>query len=186
MDMKAQPIDTVFLDRDGTVIEEREYLSDPDGVVLLPDAAAGLTQLAAAGKKLVILTNQSGIGRGYFTQKQSDAVQAKTLQLLKNEGVAIDGIYCCPHSPNTPCDCRKPNTGMARSAAQDLGLDLNRCAMIGDKAIDIAMGENIGAVTILVQTGYGKEELAKCKPDFVATSLLDAARFLLGSNENEN
>ncbi len=182
MSVCSKPVDTVFLDRDGTIIKECEYLSDPAGVQLLPGAAEGLKMLSDAGKKLIILTNQSGIGRGYFTQEQSDAVQCRVKQLLENEGVRIDGLFCCPHVPDAGCDCRKPKTGLAEQAANELGIDLTRCAMVGDKAIDIEMGKNINAVTVLLKTGYGKNEILKCQPDLFAESLLDTAQFLLGGS----
>lgn len=172
-------LQAVLLDRDGTVIVEKEYLSDPAGVELLPGSAEGLHLLQQAGLKLVILTNQAGIGRGYFTQADADRVQDKMRQLLKQEGVTLDGIYMCPHAPGDNCACRKPKPGMAWQAAADLGLDLTRTAMVGDKALDVEMGQAVGATSILVQTGYGKEEAAKCSPDYIASDLADAARFLL-------
>lgn len=166
----------VFLDRDGTVIAEKHYLGDPAGVELLPGAVVGLRELCRLGFRLVLVTNQSGIGRGHFRQEDADAVHARLGALLADAGIRLDGIYCCPHRPEERCACRKPATGLVERACADLGLDLGASVMIGDKACDIELGARCGMVTILVQTGYGATEA--CRPDVVAADLAAAAAWL--------
>jgi D-glycero-D-manno-heptose 1,7-bisphosphate phosphatase len=150
-----------MLDRDGTLIRERHYLSEPRGVELLPGAAAGLRELRAKGLGLVILTNQSGVGRGYLDESKLARIHDRLRDLLREEGVELDGIYHCPHVPEDQCHCRKPETGLAERAAAELGFDLGRSIMVGDKVIDMQMGKAVGATTFLVLTGYGREERDK-------------------------
>ena len=146
-----------FLDRDGTLIVERHYLSDPDGVALLPGAAAGLRGLRALGFGLVVVTNQSGLGRGLFDQGRLDQVHARLTSLLAQHAIELDGIYVCPHHPNAGCGCRKPQPGLVLQAASDLGLDVERSIVVGDKACDVGLGRAVGARAFLVRTGYGAE-----------------------------
>jgi D-glycero-D-manno-heptose 1,7-bisphosphate phosphatase len=148
----------VLLDRDGTIIEERDYLSDPEQVRLLPGAAAALRELQNMGLGLVVITNQSGVGRGYFDESRLESIHRRLIELLAAEGIQLDGIYVCPHNPDDDCSCRKPKTGLAERAAAELGFDLQETFVIGDKASDIEMGRNIGATTMLVCTGYGNEQ----------------------------
>ena len=167
----------LLIDRDGTVVEERNYLSRPEDVVLLPGAAEGLAAFKKAGFRLVLVTNQSGIGRGYFTEARLGEIHARMDELLLEQGVAFDQILYCPHLPSDGCNCRKPNTGLAEKALSDYGKRPVRVVVIGDKAIDVELGRRLSATTILVRTGYGDEELAKgtVSPDHVADSILDAA-----------
>ncbi|MGD2068602.1 MAG: HAD family hydrolase [Gemmatimonadota bacterium] len=150
----------VFLDRDGTVIVERDYLADPDGVRLVDGAADAIRRLRAAGFAVVIVTNQSGIARGLYTEGDYRAVAARVEQVLRERGAAPDATYWCPHHPDFtgPCSCRKPGTGMYRRAAEDLGLDLAGSWYVGDKATDVLPAEALGGRGILVRTGYGDEE----------------------------
>ena len=173
----------VLLDRDGTLIVERSYLSDPDGVELIPGAVAALRELQALGFGIVVLTNQSGIGRGFFRAEQVEAVHTRLRQLLEAEGVRLDGIYVCPHVPDDRCRCRKPEPGLAEQAARDLCFDLREAFVVGDKACDIELGRRVGARTILVCTGYGKETVAAggVAADEVARDLSDAARHIAES-----
>jgi len=149
----------VFIDRDGTVITERCYLADPAAVELLPGAAAALRRLHETGYALVMVTNQSGIARGYFSPTEFHAVQARVHELLAAEGVVLDGVYFCPHHPDfgPPCDCRKPNLGLFRRAAADLGLDLATSAYVGDRLSDVQPATALGGQAFLVRTGYGAE-----------------------------
>jgi histidinol-phosphate phosphatase family protein len=147
----------VFLDRDGTVIVERHYLSDPEGVELLPGAAEALRALQRRGLPLVLITNQSPIGRGLFGPERLEAIHARLRELLAGAGVRLDGIYYCPHTPEEGCACRKPRSGLLERAARELDLDLARSFVIGDKGCDIDAGRRVGAMTILVRTGYGLE-----------------------------
>jgi len=168
----------VFLDRDGTVIAEKHYLGDPAGVSILPGATAGLRRLRDLGYRLVILTNQSGVGRGYFRQEDVDAVHARLGALLADEGVRLDGIYFCPHRPEDHCACRKPNPGLVHSACRDLDLDCNSSIMIGDKASDIELGRRCGMRTVLVATGH--EATETCRADVVVGNLEEAAAWIAG------
>jgi len=147
----------VILDRDGTIIEEREYLSDPDEVTLIPGVGAGLRDFQKMGLGLVVITNQSGVGRGFFDQLQLDRVHERLRKLLERESVHLDGIYVCSHKPEDDCVCRKPKLGLFEKAAKDLGFSLNSSIVIGDKASDMEMGRTAGATTVLVRTGYGSE-----------------------------
>ena len=147
----------ILLDRDGTLIVEREYLSDPAGVELLPGVIAGLRQFHALGYRLIVVTNQSGIGRGYFTTAQLQAVHARLQSLLAAEQMAIDDWLICPHAPDAHCRCRKPAAGLGHLAAERWNLDLSRCWVIGDKLSDLQFGQALGARTGLVRTGYGRQ-----------------------------
>lgn len=181
----------VFLDRDGTIIEDAEYLSDPEQVKLLPGSARGINIINKMGLKSIIVTNQSGVARGYFNESVIQHVQKKLEQLLEAEGARVDAMYYCPHHPtsgNPPylkeCNCRKPNTGMIDAAVEDLSIDPRHSYVIGDKAIDIELAHHAGAKGILVKTGYGKKEIEVFQskgiapPDYIAEDLLDAANWI--------
>ncbi|MFN0056344.1 MAG: D-glycero-alpha-D-manno-heptose-1,7-bisphosphate 7-phosphatase [Planctomycetales bacterium] len=145
----------VLLDRDGTINVERHYLSQPGQLSLLPGAAAGLRAMRELGLGLVVVTNQSGVGRGYFDLGRLTAIHERLHELLGAAGVELDGVYYCPHPPDAGCLCRKPREGMALAASRDLGFRLDQSFMIGDKPCDIELGHRVRATTLLVQTGYG-------------------------------
>lgn len=168
----------VFLDRDGTVIKEQNYLHDPDGVELLPGAAEGLRQMQALGLLLVLVTNQSGVGRGYFGRDAVERVHGRLLELLEAQGVDLDAIYLCPHTPDEACSCRKPLPGLILRASTDLGIDPAQSFVIGDKPCDVDLGLVVNATTFLVTTGYGAGHAAGCgcRAHHVVGSLLEAAR----------
>ncbi len=178
----------IFLDRDGTIIVERNYPSHPDQVALLDGAVEGLRTMAAQGFPLVVVSNQSGIGRGYFSVEQADAVEGRVRELLAREGVEIAGWYRCPHAPGETCSCRKPLPGMIEAAARDLDLDPARSFVIGDKWSDVELAGAVGAVGILVVTGHGhldadyarRQGVAVCR-DLVEASL-EVARHLALDN----
>lgn len=167
----------VALDRDGTIIFERHYLSDPDQVELIPGVADGLRRLIESGLSLVLITNQSGIGRGLFDEARLELIHRRLLDLLEAQGVCLSGIYYCPHTPADDCRCRKPRTEMIERAASELGFDAQDLFVIGDKACDMELGRRAGATTFLVRTGYGSEvenELA-ATPDYIVADLREAS-----------
>jgi len=158
----------IFLDRDGTIIVEKNYPSDPDQVALVEGAIAGLRAMAKHGYPLVVVSNQSGIGRGYFSIEQADAVERRVIDLLAAEGVTVAAWYRCPHGPDAGCACRKPAPGMIHSAVRDLDLDPARSFVIGDKWSDIELAAAVGAVGILVTTGYGVVDADRARKQRVA------------------
>ena len=170
----------VFLDRDGTLMRDVDYCGDPANVEVYPEASEALRRLKEKGYKLVIITNQSGIGRGYFGEDEYRAVQAEFLKQL-GDGL-IDASYHCPDLPTSTSIRRKPGPGMIFEAQQDHRLDLRRSFFVGDKASDIGSGQNAGVRTILVQTGYGAGE-NNCRPDWVARDIAEAAEIILKENE---
>ena len=148
----------VFLDRDGTLIEEREYLSKPDLVVLYPGVGAALARLKQAGFRLVIVSNQSGVGRGLFTMEDVTRVNMRMKALLAVEGVHLDKIYVAPEAPDQPSRARKPSPQFLLDARDEMEINLAESFMIGDKLIDLECGWNAGVKRcILVKTGYGKQ-----------------------------
>lgn len=152
----------VFLDRDGTVIAERNYLSDPAGVELLPGAVEGLKRMRALGLPLVLVSNQSGVGRGYFGMDAVHRVHGRLLELLEAQGAGLDAIYVCPHAPGEACACRKPLPGLIERAARELDLDPAQGFVVGDKPCDVDLGLVVNATTFLVTTGYGAGSAAEC------------------------
>jgi len=153
----------VVLDRDGTVIVERHYLSNPEHVELIPGAAIALRELRRLGLGLVLLTNQSAIGHGLFDERRLAEIHAQCARLLAAEGVQLDGIYYCPHTPDDGCPCRKPLPGLLEQAARALQFDPPASFVIGDKRCDLELGRRVGATTFLVRTGYGAEMAEACE-----------------------
>jgi D-glycero-D-manno-heptose 1,7-bisphosphate phosphatase len=172
----------VFVDRDGTIIRERKYLADPAGVELLPGAADGLAALAAGGFAVIIVTNQSGIARGYFDERAYGAVQETVVAALARRGVAVLASYHCPHHPDYtgPCDCRKPADALFRRAAREHDLDLSACAFVGDRLRDLEPARSCGGFAVLVRTGPRDDETGSA-PAWVAvaTDLVDAAGMII-------
>ena len=151
----------VFLDRDGTLIDDVGYISDPDDVRLIRGAADALRALHDAGFRLVVVSNQSGLGRGLVTQEQADAVHQRFVEELERAGGGIDAAYYCPHRPEDGCDCRKPLPGLLFDAASELGLDLERSFMVGNSDLDVAAGEAVGARAILLAEGTDWSEAVR-------------------------
>jgi D-glycero-D-manno-heptose 1,7-bisphosphate phosphatase len=148
----------VFLDRDGTIIEEKEYLHRPEEVVIFPGAGAALKRLQDAGFLLFIVTNQAGVGRGYFTMADVEKVHARLLGELGRDGVRFTKIYVAPEAPDQPNRGRKPSPQFLLEARKEFGIDLSQSYMIGDKLIDLECGWNAGVKKcLLVRTGYGAE-----------------------------
>ncbi|HEY5312727.1 MAG TPA: HAD-IIIA family hydrolase [Pirellulales bacterium] len=167
----------VLLDRDGTINVDCDYLCDPHRLELIPEAAGGLRRLAGLGLGLVVITNQSGVARGLIRPEQLEAVHTRLGEMLDNEGIALDGIYACPHGPADGCGCRKPLTGLVEQAARELKFDPRQAFMVGDKASDIELGRRVGAITLLVRTGYGTEteRAGLARADYVVDDLAQAA-----------
>lgn len=167
----------VLIDRDGTLNVERNYLSSPDEIELVPRAAEALKLLRSLGLTIAVVTNQSAIGRGYFDVKKLNEIHERLNEILRRNEAAVDAIYFCPHLPEDGCECRKPLTKMARQAAQDFDADLSKSFVIGDNTVDIGLGKNIAAVTILVRTGYGAkiESAIEEKPDYIVQDIYEAA-----------
>jgi D-glycero-D-manno-heptose 1,7-bisphosphate phosphatase len=166
----------VMLDRDGTVIKECHYLSDPGQVELLPGVGEGLRQLQEMGLGLVLLTNQSGINRGYFGWEEAERVHQVLRELLGAERVELEGIFVCPHRPEEGCGCRKPEPGLVDQAVRELGFDPKDGFLIGDKTCDIDAGKRVGAKTFLVRTGYGAQLEAEgdIRSDYVVDDIRGA------------
>jgi len=166
----------VFIDRDGTIMHDADYCSDPRQVRIFDGVSDALRQLKDNGYKLIIITNQSGIGRGFFTMNQYQAVEAEVLLQL-GDGL-IDATYFCPDVPGQPSKCRKPAPGMILQAARDHHIDLSRSFFVGDKEIDAECGRNAGVRTIRVQTGFDRE-INGSIANWVARDLVEAAKIIV-------
>ena len=166
----------LLLDRDGTLIVEQDNLHDPDGVVIIPGAVEALRRYVDAGWGLAVVTNQSGVARKIFTLEQMHSVNERVQTLLEEQGIKIEKFYACVHAPEiSECTCRKPKPGLVQQAVSDLGLEPNASMMVGDKGSDIGLGKNVGAVTVLVRTGYGQKEQHRSDldPDYIVDSVAD-------------
>ena len=182
----------VFIDRDGCLTDEVGYVNHVSRIRLLPRTAPALRRLNEAGIPAVMVSNQAGIARGYFSEDVLHAVHAEMTRQLAAQGARLDGLYVCTHHPHegappyrAVCDCRKPKPGLLQRAARELDLDLAASAMIGDRISDVAVGQVVGAAGVLVLTGYGRGEWEHqqhdwtVKPDHVAEDLLDAVEWVL-------
>jgi D-glycero-D-manno-heptose 1,7-bisphosphate phosphatase len=175
----------VFLDRDGTIADEVGYLNHLSRFRMFPFAAGAVRRLNQAGLPVVVITNQSGVGRGYFPESLVNEVHEQMAQQLAAAGARVDGVYYCPHTSADNCTCRKPKTGMLDRAAREHALDLKRSFVVGDRHGDVELARNVGARSILVRTGYGEGELAwhaarwPSQPDLVAQDLAEAADWIL-------
>jgi len=171
--VKAQK--TIFLDRDGTLIEEVDFLSRVEDLKLFPFTRRAVELFRSNGFRLIVITNQSGIGRGLFDEEAMHAIHRQIQRELND---AIDAFYFCPHLPDAGCTCRKPRSGMIESAMQDFDIDLQNSWIVGDKALDVEIGRNSHLRSALVLTGYGAQHQASLEftPDVVAENLLVAAQ----------
>jgi D-glycero-D-manno-heptose 1,7-bisphosphate phosphatase len=176
----------VFFDRDGTVTIEKNYLDNPDDLELYGGVSHGIKLLNERGIKVVVVTNQSGVARGYFTEERLAEINECLIKLLKRDGAFLDEIYYCPHHPDfgAACDCRKPKPGLLKRAAHDLKIDLGISYLVGDKLLDLELARTVNAKGLLVLTGYGRETRKALKdvaytPDFIADGLLEAAEWII-------
>jgi len=196
----------VFLDRDGTINEDRGYIGDPDDIVLIAEAAEAIKKLNEQGIPVIVITNQSGLARGFYREADLVRVNKRLDALLKAKGAHIDGLYYCPHHPDDNCECRKPETKLIMEAARDHGIDLTRSVMVGDKTSDMELGLRAAMTRVLVLTGYGPVALEELKHgtgggeglegfyraggggrgladlDFVAEDLGEAAQWILSED----
>lgn len=182
----------VFLDRDGTINEQMGYINHISRFQLLPGVEEAIARLNTADIPVVVVTNQSGLARGYFPEQLLDEVHHKMTQQLATAGAHVDGIYICPHHPEAKeeryrqtCNCRKPKTGLLEQAAQELDIDLERSFVVGDRWSDIKCGAAVGATSILVLSGYGRGDAAyigphqPVQPDYIAEDLSQAVVWIL-------
>ncbi len=180
---------TIFLDRDGTLNPDPGYIKSPDQFELFPGVSEALASLKRAGARLIVVTNQSGVARGFLSREDLDAVHVKLQRLLEAASASLDAIYYCPHHPDDGCACRKPNRGMIDQAVRDRGVNLNRAYLIGDHLRDIELAKRAGVRSILVTTGVvSSQEAERWKdsetaPDWIAASLREAADWLLSDAE---
>ncbi|MBN1574379.1 MAG: D-glycero-beta-D-manno-heptose 1,7-bisphosphate 7-phosphatase [Deltaproteobacteria bacterium] len=191
--MKKTNKRAVFLDRDGTINVEVGYLARPEDFVLIDGAAEAIRLLNDAGFAVIVVSNQSGVARGYFTEEDVMKVNDKMLFELNVKGAFVDAVYYCPHHPDfgsgeygVDCDCRKPKAGMVKKAEEEFGVSIDGSFVVGDHKGDIELGKNIGAKTVLLLSGHGAEEAEKLKaegivPDHTCEDLLSAVKYILGS-----
>ena len=196
--MSTQLRPAVFLDRDGTVNEQMGYINHISRFHLLPDAARAIKLLNDNNIPVVVVSNQSGLARGYFPEELLEEVNAKMEKLLAEAGASIDALYICPHHPEAKeakfrqtCNCRKPKIGMLLQAADELKLDLTKSFMVGDRWSDIKCAHNAGCTPILVLTGYGRGDYRYIGPDqeiqpsFVAENLFETVEWILKKIDND-
>lgn len=190
----------VFLDRDGTLNQEVNYLHRPEDLKLIPGVPEALGLLKEAGYRLVVVTNQSGVARGYYTEEDVRNLHLYMNQVLERDGASIDAFYYCPHHPEygvgayrQACHCRKPDTGMFEMAGKRFEVDKARSFMVGDKLLDVEAGKNYGLTSILVGTGYGKEQHEQDVAagqgvlyDCYADSMVEAARWIVEKGKVKN
>jgi len=177
----------VFLDRDGTLVVEKGYITVPEAVELYPGVPAAVLALRDAGWKVIVFTNQGAVAKGLITEDELAGINERMLMMLGAEGAVVDGVYCCPHHPEgeveqyaVECDCRKPKPGLLEQAARDHDLELSGCVVVGDTPRDLQAGRAVGAKTVLVLTGHGAEtSLVPHGADHVAADLQSAARWIL-------
>ena len=185
----------VFIDRDGTISEEVGYINHPSRFRLFPYAAAAIKQLNQNGWLAIVITNQAGVARGYFSEDMIQTVHAAMMKELEHGDARIDAVYYCAHHPSVgeppyrfACDCRKPKPGLITSAAQDFNIDLGSSWMVGDRYSDVELARNAGVKSMFVMSGYGRGEWEhqranwKAQPDLIAENLLEAVRVIVAKD----
>lgn len=186
----------VFLDRDGTVCEEVGHMDHPDRLVVYPWSAEAIRLINGAGMKAIVVTNQSGVARGYFGEEMVTQINEKMQEALEAQGARLDAIYYCPHHADVgqppyrlDCHCRKPKPGMLLKAADEFDIDLTRSFVVGDRYVEIKLAKDVGATSVFVLTGYGRGEYESrratwpVQPDHVAENLLDAVTWILNGKQ---
>jgi len=184
----------IFLDRDGTINYEKNYLGNIDGLRLFPNCAKAIKKANNALFKIVVISNQAGIARGYFTEKETEKINNEIIKRLKRNNAKIDGFYYCPHhyekgigKYKIKCSCRKPGIGLVLQAQKDFNINLEKSYFIGDRLTDILAGINAGCKTILVLTGYGKNELnlinENSKPDYIVKNLYEGINLVIKNEQ---
>ncbi|ADN36154.1 D,D-heptose 1,7-bisphosphate phosphatase [Methanolacinia petrolearia DSM 11571] len=177
----------VFIDRDGTINVDVHYLDNPDNFKMYLGVGEGLKKLQDNGFKLIVITNQSGIARGYFSEETLLNIHQKMKEDLLEYGVILDDIYYCPHHPDDKCNCRKPNTGLFERAIERHSINIKESFMLGDKILDVGAGKKIGVKTILIPEPHAREELLNQKlnwensPDYIADNFSEAVEIILTS-----
>ena len=174
----------VFLDRDGTINIDFGYTHKIKDLEIFPNAMEGLKLLQDSGYKRIIITNQSGIARGYFTEEDYHTFMEEMYTRLGKEGINFNGEYFCPHHPDDNCNCRKPKTGMLEQAAEDFKLNLEKCWFVGDFKTDIECGKNAGCKTIHVLTG-NRQKTAIPEADYVTKDLLEASKIIIKNEQSK-
>lgn len=175
----------VFIDRDGTINVDVHYLDDPDKFEMYPSVGEGVKKLKENGFRIIVITNQSGIARGYFTEKQLSNIHEKMKKEFQRFNVVLDGIYYCSHHPDDNCNCRKPNTGLFENAINEHNINAKKSYMLGDKILDIGAGKKIGARTVFIPEPHKREEFISKKneweynPDYIADDFMDAVEWIV-------
>jgi len=169
----------IFLDRDGTMAIDVVYCSRPEDFKLFPLAARAVKLLNDHGYKVIVVTNQSGVARGYFTEDMLEKIHQKMQEDLAKEGAIVDGIYHCPHHPDDKCKCRKPEPEMVLRAVSEHDIDLQRSFVVGDKQMDVQLGKRVGCRTVLIAPDAGGDEARPFSPDYVAPDLYQAAQWII-------
>jgi D-glycero-D-manno-heptose 1,7-bisphosphate phosphatase len=170
----------VFVDRDGTINIDKDYLTDPDKIEFIENSPEAISLANKLGLKVIVISNQAGVARGLMIIEQVESVNKRLVEMLRSQGAIVDAIYYCPHYPSNGhvCICRKPDIGMLLKAKEEFDIDLASSFVVGDKWSDVKCGENAGATTSLVMTGYGKIDYQRCiddriKIDYLADNLYD-------------
>ena len=188
--LRRQGFGGIFFDRDGTIIAEKNYLKDINGLEFLPGVVPGLRRLKLTGLPIYLFTNQAGVAHGYFDEETVLRINQFLVKELMQTGISLRGVLCCPHHPHAEvetyrldCFCRKPNPGLLYSAAEIDRLNLRESYVIGDKLTDLEAGKTVGAKTILVLTGYGASETRKIstelKPNFIGQNFTEVVNWII-------
>lgn len=174
----------VFIDRDGVINQDLgRYVTKPEDFFFIGGVVEALKKLHKSEYKVIVITNQGGVGKGIYTEKNVSEIHKRMHELLEKEGVKLDGVYYCPHHPEEGCECRKPRLGMVRRAIESLKIDPKKSFFIGDKTSDVKAGKDAGCRTFLVKTGYaGHDRLYDVEPDFVVSDLLEAVNTILSNH----